>query len=315
MLCLDNFTLDLLSNSKFPEIVPIALANLEKNDKELKEAKSNRNKVEYYFTLTPIFPLYLFQKYPEINLLSYVDADLYLFGDFYSLLNEMSKESVLLIEHGFDGSSPKHEMRGKYNVGFLAFRNDINSKKCLHWWREQCLRWCYDRYEDGKYADQKYLDEFPTRFKNVISSRNKGACVGPWNLFFSDISVDNGTFLFDGVQLIFFHFHATKVITSKIVEPRLNTPKIKWSSAMVRLYREYAKELTTIIQSESLPITCPARGYNDTSIELTLRDRLLTQRSFVRIGPFIIHVFLNRLTKRLLWLRDRMFRRVGGQVQ
>jgi hypothetical protein len=50
------------------------------------------------------------------------------------------------------------------------------------WWEDRCLEWCYARVEDGKFGDQKYLDEWPIRFeKEVHILENKELVLGPWN--------------------------------------------------------------------------------------------------------------------------------------
>ena len=64
----------------------------------------------------------------------------------------------------------------------MFFKNDRSGREALEWWRERCLEWCYNRHEDGKFGDQKYLDDWVERFKNVRVINNIGVGVAPWNV-------------------------------------------------------------------------------------------------------------------------------------
>ena len=65
ILCLDDFTKDYFEKNKnnFTEVKTLQLDDIEENDSELAIAKSNRSRIEYYFTLSPCLPLYLLKKY------------------------------------------------------------------------------------------------------------------------------------------------------------------------------------------------------------------------------------------------------------
>ena len=65
---------------------------------------------------------------------------------------------------------------------FITFLNEENSLKVLDKWRKQCIDWCYARYEDGKFGDQKYLDEWPSIYQNIHILQHQGGGIAPWNL-------------------------------------------------------------------------------------------------------------------------------------
>src|SRR5207244_8164736 len=95
-------------------------------------------------------------------------------------------------------------------VGWVSFRRDAHALACLHWWRERCLEWCYDRYEDGRFADQKYLDDWPSRFQRVAVLQHKGANLAPWNLANYTIRANGDRVLVDEAPPILSHFQDRK---------------------------------------------------------------------------------------------------------
>ncbi len=51
-----------------------------------------------------------------------------------------------------------HGQYGRYNSGFVFVRDAALARR----WADQTRAWCYFRLEDGKFADQPYLNDFPT---------------------------------------------------------------------------------------------------------------------------------------------------------
>jgi hypothetical protein len=185
-------------------------------DSELLKAKSTRNFVEYLWTLTPSLPLYVLRQEPQIDMVSYIDADCFLFGDLQPVFDELSDDSVMIIEPRY---SKEYEFMeptsGKYNVGMLTFRNDKFGLEALQWWRARCNEWCYYRQEDGKLGDQMYLNDWPMRFQKVHVLAHKGACVAPWNIRQYETRANGDGVFIDEQPLIFYHFHALKMFSRR----------------------------------------------------------------------------------------------------
>lgn len=219
VLCMDTPTSDCLKHLALPEVIPVGLEELESFDGQLLAVKGSRSRIEYYFTCTPSLPLYILRKWPETPMVSYLDADLFFYQDPAPLFREIDEHSIALIEHRY-AQNLQHRLRyGRFNVGWLSFRNDEQGIKCLQWWRERCLEWCYDRADQDRYADQKYLDLWPGLFSNLHILRHKGANLAPWNISNYSISYRSERVWVDEQPLIFFHFHGFEQIASWLYDP------------------------------------------------------------------------------------------------
>jgi len=218
VLCFDDSTYEILQKLSLPGISPVSLRDFEKDDPALAKAKSNRRKVEYYFTCTPSLPLYVLKNNPAVDLITYLDADLFFFSSPEPALQELGEGSISIIGHRFPSRLKEREQWGIYNVGFLSFRNNNEGLVCLRWWRERCLEWCYDRVENGLCADQKYLDDFPKLFNKVVVLQHPGIGLAPWNIENHRIRVEAGRLFSNKQPLIFFHFAHFKRVTSWFCE-------------------------------------------------------------------------------------------------
>jgi hypothetical protein len=244
VLCLDDEAHAALTAAALPGIVPIALADFEAGDSELLAAKANRSLVEYYFTCTPSLPLFVFRTHPEVGRLTYIDADLFFFGDPEPLFEEIGDSSIAIIPHRFPEAMRVWEKCGIYNVGWLTFRRDVNALACLRWWRERCLEWCYDIVEPTRFADQKYLDDWPSRFAGVHVVTHKGANVASWNVLGHHLATSGDRVLVDGQALIFFHFHHLKQRASWLFETDFHVHAAKPSRIVKRhIFSPYLKVL------------------------------------------------------------------------
>ncbi len=243
-LCLDDEAFKALSSLGFGNVVPIAMTEFEAGDADLGAAKQNRSRMEYYFTCTPSLLLHVFDQYPDVDRLTYVDADLYFFASVGPVLDEMKEGSVLIIPHRFSARWRKYERTGKYNVSLLSFRREEESMRCLTRWRECCIEWCYDRCEDGKFADQKYLDEWPTTFEGVREVEHRGANVGPWNIEDYHVTRKHGTLMVEDVRLVFYHFEGYRQIASDLVDPGLASEGYELPATVIRhVHLPYVQEV------------------------------------------------------------------------
>ncbi|MCS6289244.1 MAG: hypothetical protein H8K10_09740 [Nitrospira sp.] len=223
------------------------MEELEQADPELSATKGTRSRIEYYFTCTPSLPLYILRRNIEIDIITYLDADTYIFSDTDTIFQELGTHSIGITGHRFPASLHHLEKYGRYNVGWLMFRNDAAALDCLAWWRQRCLDWCYDRYEDGRFADQKYLDEWSSRFPGTVVLNHPGLNAAPWNLGGVMVSQSDAGVQIDDKPLVCFHFHGFKRIWSWLYEPNLSDYQVKSSTAIRRgIFAPYILEITAI---------------------------------------------------------------------
>ena len=234
VLCLSDSCHRVLDKLALEKIRPIALSDLERGDDELLKAKGNRSIVEYYFTCSSSLPLHVFKLQPDVEMLTYLDSDLWFFSSPEPLFDELGGNSIGIVSHRFPASLHHMEKNGIYNVGWLTFRRDERGLACLRWWQERCLEWCYDRHEPGRFADQKYLDDWPERFPGVAVLQHTGANVAPWNLANHPVEENAGGVLVDGQALIFFHFHHLKRLRGWLFETALPQYQVKLNGVLKR---------------------------------------------------------------------------------
>lgn len=242
----DERSCDLLKRLELDHVTVVSL--LEFEDETLLKIKRERTAGEYCWTCTPSVIKYAIEKHSLGNC-TYLDADLYFFSDPAVLIDEMKEKSVLITEHRYTAVYDQAETSGKYCVQFMTFKNDSNGLKVLDWWQNACNEWCYNRFEDGKFGDQKYLDNWTNQFEGVHELENIGGGVAPWNVqqysFISENKkvIGKDKISNDNFELIFYHFHALKFLDKHKVE--LGIYELEKQAVNI-LYKEYITALCSI---------------------------------------------------------------------
>lgn len=206
VLAFDDKCYEILNDLKLQNLVVISLKEFE--SPELLAVKPTRTRAEYCWTSTASLISFCISKF-SLNECTYVDADLMFYHSPKLAFDELKDSDIAITEHIPNGPD---KIEGKYCVQFNYFRNSEEGIKALNWWRDKCLEWCYGRYEDNKFGDQKYLESFPLIFKNVKIVENRGVGVAPWNIHLYDFG-EFGKIKHNGKtqDIIFFHYHGTKI--------------------------------------------------------------------------------------------------------
>ena len=254
ILCLDDEVFANLKKADIAGIRPVHLHELENADPQLAAIKPTRSNAEYYFTCTPCLPTFILKANQQISDITYIDADLYFFCDPEQIFSNIGHDSIAITPHRFSEKNKNRERWGIYNVAFNFFRRDRAGLECLDWWREQCIEWCYDRLEDGKFADQKYLNDWPARFPGVKVLDSPGINLAPWNVEDSELICRSGEILVDGHPLIFYHFHAFEQCGVNLFNPSFDNYEIRPSYTLrFNIYQTYANHYKTVSKQFPVP--------------------------------------------------------------
>ena len=243
----DESSYNVLKKLNLDNATIIALTQFE--DKELLDVKSSRTNVEYCWTSTSSTILYVLENF-DVDNCTYIDADIYFYASPKVIFDELGHNSILITEHRYSHQySFELPISGRYCVQFVTFKNDERALKALRWWRSRCLEWCYNRVEDGKFGDQRYLDDWTERFEGVHVLRHLGGGLAPWNIQQYTFIIHNDNIEGQEIktgrnfQPIFYHFHFLRYYTNGQIE--LGDRKISTSVKNI-FYRPYINLLEKI---------------------------------------------------------------------
>jgi hypothetical protein len=241
VLCMDETTHGLLNALQLRGVVLLRLVDVE--DEELLRIKPGRSIAEYCWTLSAALCWHLITTCPEIETLTYLDADLMFFSNIEPLFDEIEDASIAIIEHRFMPRLSHLEAYGRFNVEWVSFRRNEIGLRCLKTWRDQCIEWCFARLEDGRLGDQKYLDAWPEAYPDALHIlQHKGAGVAPWNFTNYYYSSQEDEIMVDDVKLIFYHFHQFQILSGGRYD-YMSSNYSGGSTIPSQIYERYISEL------------------------------------------------------------------------
>ena len=116
----------------------------------------------------------------------YTDCDIFFYGDYGFLFNELDSSSILLTPHWRTSDPSLDESAflslftdGLYNAGFIGANSA--GLPALAWWANACHYRMETNEELSLKEDQGYLDVIPVMFENVKIIKHLGCNVSAWN--------------------------------------------------------------------------------------------------------------------------------------
>jgi hypothetical protein len=121
------------------------------------------------------------------------------------------------------------------------------------------LAWCRDHVEDGKFADQRYLDEWPG-LQGVHIIEHPGVDLAPWNFMQYRIDVKATPPTVDSLPLVFYHFQGFQSVGPGLWDPGLDSYAKMDRVLRSWLYGGYLRELRSAARLIRLRLPCSARS-------------------------------------------------------
>jgi hypothetical protein len=262
VLTLSDLCETILRELALPDVEIIPLAELEHAYPELAPLKRTRKLIEYYFTLSPFLPHYLFSK-TAADRITYIDGDLYFFSSPRPVLDSLGQASAAITPHRFSFDYRNHVRYGLFNVAWITYWRCAEGLDCLNTYKAECTAWCYDRVEDGRFGDQKYLDAWPARYPNLKIIEHKGFNLAIWNVNNYIIRNKNNIVMIDDDPLVFYHFASTQLLPNgevqALVLPRGGRSQAVLVNNVIRPYELRLKEERQLLQ-QRFPALAAARS-------------------------------------------------------
>ncbi len=243
VVCLDSASRIYLQSKNYPtRIRVIEISELNNIHGIFNSFLQTRSYAESIISIKPhLIEFYLDQLESE-DYIIYFDADIFFFSSMLSLEQFSNGFEVLLSEHLFPRIMAESAKFGKYNGGMIVFRKTVKSRQLLSRWKNQCTDWCKLELSEGRFADQKYLDDLP-EFAGVAVLRNPGVNNGQY--YFKEkrrfrISRNEQGVVINGFPILSFHFHGIRVHKSHISTGfnRYGTPRnFLW--VLIFIYSRY----------------------------------------------------------------------------
>lgn len=249
VICVDELVEQQLNRLNLMNLSTISLKSIETI--ELLSVKSDRTVGEYCWTLAPFAPEAVFNLAPNARRVTYLDTDLFFLSSPKSIFDEfeLSGKHVLMTEHAYAPEHDRTEKSGRFCCQYITFCRSSKGYEVMKWWQARCIEWCFDRLEDGKFGDQKYLEQWPILFPDsthILSQVEK--LLAPWNVDYFLKKMPN-EFL-----PILYHFQSFRIIDNNRVRLYTGVPISHRADRFYRAYLACIIENIKLMTKNNIPL-------------------------------------------------------------
>lgn len=234
VITMDETAEQVLTDMALPRVQVVPLRDAE--TEALRRVKPSRSIAEYCWTITPFAVDVVFDR-TTAERVTYLDADLWFLGSPAPVFDEMisAGAAALITDHAYAPEYEQSANYGRFCVQFMPFER-LASHAIRETWQQQCLDWCYSEPSDGRFGDQKYLDEWPARYGSDVHILEQVSLLqAPWNAI-----------RFPASDAAAFHFHRLRIISvDRVYLGLYRLPR----EHIEHVYRPYLRDLRAACDS------------------------------------------------------------------
>lgn len=211
VLCFDQLSFEILQEWQLQAIFPVAPSDFE--NEELLAQRPLQNPFEYYWSYKPHAVLRTLD-ITNADIVTYMDCDFLFFSSPEPIFDELGAGDLLIQPNNFSSLYGRHVVTdGYYCSCYFSCANSERSRVALRRWHKQNSDWCFAKVDlaNNRFADQKYLDDWPTQFPNIRENSVVGANIAPWNVQKYAISERGGQIFANNAPLIYYHYHSFRM--------------------------------------------------------------------------------------------------------
>lgn len=258
------------------------------------------NITELNTAVKPYLLKYIYENFPEIEILHYFDPDIQFFGELSAIEEGLKEKDLFLTPHilspyqdaeYYRPRERDHLNGGIYNLGFLGTKRSEITFKVLDWWAERLSTQGYIDLANGMFVDQLWMNFIPNYFPDhVFISRNIGLNMAYWNFHERKLTEKNGQyFVNDETPLLFFHYSGYSPDNPTQISKYQNRFEFTDKHDIASIFDGYAQLLTKNGHSEFKKYPC----YYIKPEIVPPRKRFLRVRKYLSMPFQAISDFIN----------------------